>query len=120
MPEFHSDGTGNIVSRIETLVPLCFGQSPLLGIQYGKVLLVHRGKRVLVLSLLEDHPLYHLVQLKWVLGHAHCCPGRILLHFVLEQLRALPKNEAVRLPLMGFQHSHPSALVAALIRVEAT
>ena len=108
---------GNVVLHIEMLVPLCIGQSPLLGIQYGKVLLVHCGERVLVLSLLEDHPLNHLLQLEWVIGRAHCHPGNILLHFVLEQLHALPKNEGVCLPLMSFQHSHPSALVAALIRV---
>jgi hypothetical protein len=35
MPKFHSDGTGNVVSRVETLIPLLFNQANLLGIQHG-------------------------------------------------------------------------------------
>ncbi len=35
MPEFHSNGTGNVMSRVETLAPLCVTQATLLGIQHG-------------------------------------------------------------------------------------
>ncbi len=32
MPEFHSDGMGNVMSRVEALVPLRVAQATLLGI----------------------------------------------------------------------------------------
>ncbi len=35
MPKFHFNGTGNVVSRVETLVPLRVTQATLLGIQHG-------------------------------------------------------------------------------------
>ncbi len=35
MPEFHSNGTGNVMSCVETLVPQRVTQATLLGIQHG-------------------------------------------------------------------------------------
>jgi hypothetical protein len=35
MPEFHSNGMGNVMLRVETLVPLHVTQATLLGIQHG-------------------------------------------------------------------------------------
>jgi hypothetical protein len=55
MPEIHSDGTGDVLVHVGTLVPLRVIQATLLGIQHGKALLVNCGKRILILSLLEDH-----------------------------------------------------------------
>ena len=57
MSKFHSDGTCNFVTRVKTFIPLGVRQTPLLGVEYRKVLLVNRSKRVLVLSLLEDDSL---------------------------------------------------------------
>jgi hypothetical protein len=101
MPEFHSDGMGNVMSRVEMLVPLRVTQATLLGIQHGSALLVHHGKRILVLGLLEDYPLDQPVKLKWVVGHADRGPGCILLHLVLEQLSALSKDKGVSTLALG-------------------
>jgi hypothetical protein len=117
MPEFHYDGTGNVVARVEKLVPLGVTQATLLGIQHGKALLVHCGKRILVLDLLEDHLLDQPVKLEWVVGRADRGPGRILLHLVLEQLSALSKDKRVRLPLVGPKCGNPSAVVSTLVGV---
>jgi hypothetical protein len=117
MPEFHSDGMGNAVARVETLVPLHVTQATLLGIQHGKALLEHCGKMILVLGFLEDHPLDQPVKLEWVVGRADCGPGRVLLHLVLEQLSALSKDMRVRLPSVGLKQRNPSAVVLTLIGV---
>jgi hypothetical protein len=117
MPEFHSDGMGNVVAHVKTLVPLQVTQATLLGINHGKALLVHRGKRILVLSLLEDHPLNQPVKLEWVVGRADRGPGCILLHVVLEQLSALSKDKRVRLPSVGLKRGNPSAVVSTLVGV---
>jgi hypothetical protein len=117
MLEFHSNGTGNLVGCVETLVPLHVTQATLLGIQHGKALLVHCGKRILVLGLLKDHPLDQPVKLKWVVGCADHGPGCVLLHLVLEQLSALSKDKRVRLPSVGLKHGNPSAVVSTLVGV---
>ena len=117
MPEFHSDLTGKVVLHVEMLVPLRVTQATLLGIQHGKVLLVHCGERILVISLLEDHPLDQPVKLEWVLGCADHGPGCILLHLVLEQLSALSKDKRVRLPMVGLKRGNPSAVVLTFIGV---
>jgi hypothetical protein len=106
MPEFHSNGTGNIMSRFEMLVPLHVTQATLLGIQHGLALLVHHGKRMLVLGLLEDYPLDQPVKLEWIVGRADRGPGCILLHLVLEQLSALSKDKRVRLPSVGLKRGN--------------
>jgi hypothetical protein len=117
MPEFHSNGMGNVLAHVEMLVPLRVTQATLLGIQHGKTLLVHCGKRILVLGLLEDNPLDQPVKLKWVVGSADHGPGCVLLHLVLEQLSALSKDKRIRLPLVGLKHGNPSAVVSALVGV---
>ncbi len=117
MPEFDSDGTGNVVAHVEMLVPLHVTQATLLGIQHGKALLVHCGKRILVLSLLEDHPLNQPVKLEWVRGRADRGPECVLLHLVLEQLSALSKDKRVHLPLVGLKRGNPSAVVSTLVGV---
>ncbi len=117
MPEFHSDGTGNIMARVEMIVPLRVTQATLLGIQHGKALLVHCGERILILGLLEDHLLNQPVKLEWVVGPADRGPGSILLHLVLEQLSALSKDKRVRLPLVGLKCGNPSAVVLTLVGV---
>ncbi len=68
MPKFHSNGMGNVVARVEMLIPLRVTQATLLGIQHDKALLVHHGKRILVLGLLEDHLLDQPVKLEWIIG----------------------------------------------------
>jgi hypothetical protein len=117
MPEFHYNGTDNVVACVETLVPLRVTQTTLLGIQHGKALLMHRGKRILVLGLLVDHPLDQPVKLKWVIGCVDCGPGRVLLHLVLEQLSALSKDRRVRLPSVGLKRGNPSAVIWTLVGV---
>jgi hypothetical protein len=117
MPEFYSDGTGNIVVCVEMLIPLHVAQATLLGIQHGNALLMHCGKGILVLDLLEDHPLDQPVKLEWVVGCTDCDPGHVLLHLVLEQLSALSKDKRVRLALVGLKHGNPSAVVLTLIGV---
>ena len=57
MSKFHPDGTCNVITCVKTFIPLGVGQTPLLGVEYRKVLLMYRSKRVLVLSLLEDDSL---------------------------------------------------------------
>ena len=72
--KFHSDGTGNVILRIKTFIPLGVQQTPLLGVKHRKVLFVYRSKRVLIFSLLEDDSLDQLVQLERVVGRAHRRP----------------------------------------------
>ncbi len=57
MSKFHSDGMCNVITSVKTFLPLGVRQTPLLGVEYSKVLLVIRSKKVLVLSLLEDDSL---------------------------------------------------------------
>ncbi len=117
MPKFHSNRMGNVVVHVETLIPLRVTQATLLGIQHNKALLVHCGKRILVLALLEDHPLDQPVKLEWVVGRTDSVLGRVLLHLVLEQLSALSKDKRVCLPLVSLKHGNPSAVVSTLVRV---
>ncbi len=66
MPKFHSNVMGNVMARVEMLIPLCVTQATVLGIQHGKALLLHCSEGILVLGLLEDRLLDQPVQLEWV------------------------------------------------------
>ena len=89
----HSNCFSNFHLFIEPLVPLWVGQRVLSECVKAKLLVVHRCERVLVLRLAQDSLLNHPVEYQRVIESADHILFCVLIHFILQQLCELSKNQ---------------------------